>query len=92
MNDIWQGLQNAVWLVFSLDADLFEIVLRSLQVTISAVIIASLIGFPIGAWLAVNRFRYRRLTIALLNAMMGLPPVVVGLFAESIIKVQSGDS
>ena len=86
MNDIWQGLQNAVWLVFSLDADLFEIVLRSLQVTISAVIIASLIGFPIGAWLAVNRFRYRRLTIALLNAMMGLPPVVVGLFVYLLLS------
>lgn len=86
MNDIWQGLQNAVWLVVSLDADLFEIVLRSLQVTISAVIIASLIGFPIGAWLAVNRFRYRRLTIALLNAMMGLPPVVVGLFVYLLLS------
>lgn len=86
MNDIWQGLQNAVWLVFSLDADLFEIVLRSLQVTVSAVIIASLIGFPIGAWLAVNRFRYRRVTIALLNAMMGLPPVVVGLFVYLLLS------
>ncbi|MBL4892760.1 MAG: ABC transporter permease [Rhizobiaceae bacterium] len=86
MNDIWQGLQNAVWLVISLDTDLFEIVLRSLQVTISAVIIASLIGFPIGAWLAVNRFRYRRLTIALLNAMMGLPPVVVGLFVYLLLS------
>ncbi|MFK5980437.1 MAG: ABC transporter permease [Rhizobiaceae bacterium] len=86
MNDIWLGLQKAVWLVVSLDADLFEIVLRSLQVTITAVIIASLIGFPIGAWLAVNRFRYRRLTIALLNALMGLPPVVVGLFVYLLLS------
>jgi len=86
MNDIWQGLQNAVWLIVSLDADLFEIVLRSLHVTITAVIIASIIGFPIGAWLAVNRFRYRRLAIAVLNALMGLPPVVVGLFIYLLLS------
>ncbi|MBL4598001.1 MAG: ABC transporter permease [Rhizobiaceae bacterium] len=86
MNDIWLGLLNAVRLLVSLDADLFEIVLRSLQVTITAVIIASLIGFPIGAWLAVNRFRHRRLAIALLNALMGLPPVVVGLFVYLLLS------
>ena len=79
MNDIWQGVVEAFRLVFSLDADLVEIVLRSLYVTLSAVVIASLIGLPIGAWLAVNRFKYRRATIALMNALMGLPPVVVGL-------------
>lgn len=86
MNDIWQGLQNAIWLVLSLDKDLFEIVLRSLQVTITAVIIASLIGFPVGAWLAVNRFRHRRIAIAILNALMGLPPVVVGLFVYLLLS------
>ena len=79
MNDIWQGVVEAFRLVFSLDTDLVEIVLRSLYVTLSAVVIASLIGLPIGAWLAVNRFKYRRATIALMNALMGLPPVVVGL-------------
>lgn len=79
MNDIWQGLVEAFRLVVTLDADLFEIVVRSLQVTLSAVVIASLIGLPMGAWLAVNRFRFRRATIAFLNALMGLPPVVVGL-------------
>lgn len=79
MNDIWQGVLEAIRLVFSLDADLFEIVLRSLQVTMTAVVIGSLIGLPLGAWLAVNRFPFRRATIAFLNALMGLPPVVVGL-------------
>ena len=79
MTDIWQGLAEAFWLVVLLDGDLLEIVLRSMQVTVTAVVIASAIGLPLGAWLAVNRFRYRRATIALLNALMGLPPVVVGL-------------
>ena len=86
MSDIWQGILEAFWLVASLDADLFEIVLRSLQVTLSAVVIASLIGLPFGAWLAVNRFRYRRSVIALLNALMGLPPVVVGLFVYIMLS------
>lgn len=79
MNDILLGLAEAGRLVWSLDADLAEITLRSMQVTVTATAIAALIGLPLGAWLAVNRFRARRVVIALLNALMGLPPVVVGL-------------
>jgi len=79
MGDILDGMSKAFWLIASLDADLFEIILLSLKVTLTAVVIASAIGMPLGAWLAVNRFRYRRVTIAILNALMGLPPVVVGL-------------
>lgn len=86
MNDIVEGMLSAFRLIFSLDADLFEIILLSLQVTITAVIIASIIGMPMGAWLAVNRFRFRRLTIAILNALMGLPPVVVGLIVYIILS------
>jgi len=78
MQELWHGLAEAFWLVVSLDADLVEITLRSLQVTVTAVVIGAMIGLPIGAWIAVNRFRYRRATIAVLNALMGLPPVVVG--------------
>lgn len=79
MNDILQGLSHAARLVVTLDADLVEITVRSLQVTLTATVVASVIGLPMGAWLAVNRFRFRRVVIALLNALMGLPPVVVGL-------------
>lgn len=86
MNDIWLGIIEAFRLIASLDADLFEIVLRSLHVTLTAVVIASLIGLPLGAWLAVNRFRYRRATIAFLNALMGLPPVVVGLIVYVLLS------
>lgn len=79
MVDIWSGLAQAFWLVITLDAELVEIALRSLQVTLSALLIASLIALPLAAFLAVRRFRLRRTVIALMNALMGLPPVVVGL-------------
>ncbi len=86
MNDIWQGVVEAFRLVFTLNSDLLEIVLRSLHVTLTAVVIASVIGLPMGAWLAVNRFRFRRATIAFLNALMGLPPVVVGLIVYILLS------
>ncbi|WP_373086257.1 ABC transporter permease [Sneathiella sp.] len=86
MNDLLAGLRAAFGLIIHLDHNLVEISLRSLQVTISAVVIASIIGLPFGAWLAVTRFRYRRLTIAVLNALMGLPPVVVGLIVYVLLS------
>lgn len=79
MNDLWAGLGQALWLLLTLDADLVEITLRSLRVTLTALVIACAIALPLAALLAVRRFRLRRATIALLNALMGLPPVVVGL-------------
>lgn len=86
MNDIVDGILQAFGLILSLDRDLLEIVLLSLRVTLTAVVIASLLGMPLGAWLAVNRFRYRRITIAILNALMGLPPVVVGLVVYILLS------
>lgn len=70
---------QAFWLLATLDADLVEITLRSLKVTLTALAIASAIALPLAAFLSVRRFRMRRATIAVLNALMGLPPVVVGL-------------
>ena len=79
MVEIWHGLQAAFWLIVTLDADLIEITFRSLRVTLAAVAIACCIAMPVGAWLAVLRFRHRRSVIAVMNGLMGLPPVVVGL-------------
>ncbi|MEO3415511.1 ABC transporter permease [Roseovarius sp. CAU 1744] len=79
MSELWDGIAQAFWLIVTLDADLVEITLRSLQVTLSALLIASLIALPLAAVLSVRRFPFRRITIAVLNALMGLPPVVVGL-------------
>lgn len=86
MNEILQAVSEAARLVFSLDADLIEISLRSLQITLSAVLIASIIGLPMGAWLAVYNFRGRRIFTIVLNALMGLPPVVIGLFVYLVFS------
>lgn len=88
MGEIWQGLVAAFWLVVTLDADLVEITLRSLYVTLTAVAIACAFALPLGAWLAIRRFRHRRLVIAVLNALMGLPPVVVGLLVYLMLSRQ----
>jgi tungstate transport system permease protein len=61
------------------DLRLWQIVALSLQVSLAAVLLATAIGLPIGAGVAVGRFPGRRAVIVLLNALMGLPPVVVGL-------------
>ena len=86
MTEIWQGLRAAFWLVVRLDADLVEITLRSLHVSLTALAIACLLALPAGTWLAVRRFRYRRAAIATLNAFMGLPPVVVGLIVYLLLS------
>ena len=66
-------------LIVGLDAELVEIVALSLQVSLTAVLCAAVIGLPIGAALGVARFPGRQAVIVLLNALMGLPPVVAGL-------------
>jgi tungstate transport system permease protein len=73
------GDSSALQLVLTGDPGLFAIVRLSLMVSLSAVLFASLIGLPVGAFLALTRFCGREVAIVTLNAMMGLPPVVVGL-------------
>lgn len=70
---------SALHLVLTADPVLVAIVKLSLLVSLSAVVFAALIGIPFGAWLALARFPGRQAVIVLVNAMMGLPPVVVGL-------------
>ncbi len=79
MQDFTGAFSEAFRLLLTLDADFLEIVGLSLRVSLSAVAIAGLIGLPLGAALAVLRFPGRHATIVVLNALMGLPPVVVGL-------------
>ena len=70
---------SAIDLVLSADPGLLAIVRLSLTVSLSAVFFAALIGLPLGALLALTRFPGRPFTVVMLNALMGLPPVVVGL-------------
>ena len=74
-----EALAVALRLVVTLDPGLVDIVLLSIEVSLSAVAAASLLGLPLGAAIAVGRFPGRKSVIVLLNALMGLPPVVVGL-------------
>ncbi len=86
MSDIGAALGQAMSLVFSLDAKLASIVLLSLEVSLTAVFLACLMGLPLGAALALFRFPGRKAVIVLVNAMMGLPPVVVGLVVYLLLS------
>jgi len=70
---------SALQLVLNGDRELFAIVRLSLEVSLSAVLFAMLVGLPAGAFLALVRFAGREVVIVILNALMGLPPVVLGL-------------
>jgi len=86
MQGITDSLRGALALIASGDSTLGGIVLLSLQVSLSAVVLATLLGLPLGAAIAVGRFPGRRGLIVLLNALMGLPPVVVGLVVYLLLS------
>jgi len=86
MLDFTSAISKATGLVISLDPDLVEIVLLSLKVSLSAVFLATLVGLPLGAAVALYRFPGRTGLIILLNAFMGLPPVVVGLIVYLLLS------
>lgn len=79
MNDLSSILTTALGLVLSGDARLFEIIGLSLYVSLTAVTIGCLIGIPLAAALATLTFPGRGAIVTVVNALMGLPPVVVGL-------------
>jgi tungstate transport system permease protein len=86
MSDLAEIAVTAVRLVASGDARLLEIVALSLVVSLSAVGIGCLIGIPLGAALAVSRFPGHGAVVTVLNALMGLPPVVVGLIVYLMLS------
>ncbi|MHC2645096.1 ABC-type tungstate transport system substrate-binding protein [Bradyrhizobium liaoningense] len=79
MNDFARSIGSALTLIAEADAELLGIVALSVRVSLTASIIALLIGAPLGALLAITRFRGRQVIIVVTNALLGLPPVVVGL-------------
>jgi tungstate transport system permease protein len=86
MADLGAALGEAWRLVVALDPQLVRIVSLSLQVSLTAVCLAALVGLPLGALIAVRRFRGRHTLVVLLNALMGLPPVVVGLLVYLMLS------
>lgn len=79
MNFIFEGIKKGIFLLFTFDSEVLAVLKLSLFVSIFAVLIALFIGVPLGALIAVKKFRFKKILIALINTGMGLPPVVVGL-------------
>ena len=79
MESFSEAFASALQLILSADPTLWGIVSLSLQVSLTAVFFAALVGIPLGALLAIKKFWGRPVLIVLVNALMGLPPVVVGL-------------
>jgi len=86
MNEFSDALMTALRLLAGFDTDLVEIVALSLRVSVSAVLLAALIGLPLGAAVALARFPGRQIVIILINSLMGLPPVVVGLVVYLLLS------
>ncbi len=79
MSFIWEGVRKAVDLLLHGGSDVYGVLGVTLHVAIGATLLALLVGLPLGLIFGLGRFRGRRLGLALLNAGLGLPPVVVGL-------------
>ncbi len=86
MQDFSESFRLAFELVLAADADLLEIIGLSLRVSLTAVAVSCALGLPLGALVAMARFPGRQVLIVLLNALMGLPPVVVGLLVYLMLS------
>jgi tungstate transport system permease protein len=85
MGVLWDALKEAFRLLLTGDAETWEIIGRSLRISLTATALALAVGLPIGAGLAFGRFRGRRAALALVNTGMGVPPVVAGLLITVLL-------
>ena len=79
MEWIWDGIVQAIQLLFSGDPEVLEITLLSLRISGTATGLSLFVGLPLGTLLALGRFPTRKFWLSLINTGMALPPVVVGL-------------
>ncbi len=86
MGEIWQGLVEACKLIARLDPYVVKVTLFTLYVCALATMAGMVLGIPMGSLLALHRFPGRKFLVTLVNAGMGLPPVVVGLFVYLLLK------
>ena len=85
MDELWHGLREAIRLLITGDRDVWSVVLLSLRVSLSATLVSLLLGVPLGALLALNRFPGRALVVGLVHTGMGLPPVTAGLIVSLLL-------
>ena len=83
---ILESFKHAFDLVLTLDKDFFEILLLSMKVSFLSLLLSCLVGLPLGTYLAIKNFWGRDTVLIMFNAMMGLPPVVVGLIVYLLIS------
>ncbi len=88
MGYLGDSLLTALELIISFDRDVRMTVWTSLYTSSCSIVIAALIGVPVGLWLGLNRFRGRQIVIALLNTLMAMPTVVVGLLLFGLLSRQ----
>ena len=86
MNDFANAAAQAFGLIAAGDPKLVDVVMLSLRVSLASVVLSSAIGLPLGAFVAVTRFPGRKGAIVVLNALMGLPSVVVGLVVYLLLS------
>src|SRR5437868_14881800 len=86
MSDLSASFGLALHLVAGRDAGLWSIVALSLEVSLASALIACALGLPLGGLVAACRFPGRRAAIVVLNALLGLPSVVVGLVAYILLS------
>lgn len=88
MSTLLDALAEAFRLLLDGDAYLVQVLLRSMQVSGTAVVLGLLLGLPLGIGVALGRFRGRRVAVALIHTGFALPPVVVGLFVYLVLSRQ----
>ena len=86
MIEFAEAFKLALKLILSLDKDILEIVILSLKVSLLALVIACIIGFSLGSFLASSRFYGRGVILIIINSFMALPPVVVGLVVYMLLS------
>ncbi len=86
MSMVLEGLNEAFELIFSFDEEVFEIVGRSLKVSLTATLLATIVGIPLGFFIGIKIFRGKNLILIILNTLYSLPTVIVGLFLYSMLS------
>ncbi len=86
MNLITEGLWKAFELLTSLDPEIFGIMILSLRVSGTAVLLAILVAIPFGVFIALREFKFKHIIINIVYTLMGLPPVVAGLFVYLLLS------
>jgi len=80
MEFIWEGIKESIRLIFTGDPELYQILHLTLKVSLTATLFAAIVGLPIGAFLGRKKFWGQKIILGIFNALLGLPPVVVGLW------------